>query len=467
MPRLMTLLAVFMLVLLVATTVLAQDDCPLFVESALLATETLCGETGRNEACYGNINLEAEPQPGIETFTFETPGDKTDLTTIQTLRLESLNLDAGLWGIALMRIQANLPDTGTENVTMLLFGNVELEAVNPTIVYPATIVGSDVVNVRIAPSVNAPAITTLQGGTAVVTTGRNEDSTWVRVRLPDSEDGGWIATELVTFQEGSVGDLEVVDRDLYTPDYGPMQAFIFRSGVDDSPCEGAPDSGILVQTPEGVGEVSLLINEVDIRLSSTAYLSAGLDTSGNRRIAVQMLEGEARIESEGVAQYLRAGQSLTVPLNDDGTAEGQPSQSERWDGRQESLPITPLEREIEIAAPYEPNPSAPVIRRIEISELPDDSTRENIFYTDLEGDASTLEIELVEVSDRRVAFQFEDTQINTSAEEQQAEAMLSRQTICTEGTQGTEALFRITIEDTTGLESNIVEYRITCGGFQE
>ena len=30
-----------------------------------------------------------------------------------------------------------------------------------------------------------------------------------------------------------------------------MQAFYFRSGIGDAPCAEAPNSGILIQTPEG------------------------------------------------------------------------------------------------------------------------------------------------------------------------------------------------------------------------
>ena len=36
-------------------------------------------------------------------------------------------------------------------------------------------------------------------------------------------------------------------------------------------------------------------------------------------------------------------------------------------------------------------------------------------------------------------------------------------TICTDGTEDINALFRITIVDSEGHESNVVEYRTTCG----
>ena len=39
-----------------------------------------------------------------------------------------MNASTGAWGVALMRIQANLPDTlPGQNVTMLIFGDVQIQ----------------------------------------------------------------------------------------------------------------------------------------------------------------------------------------------------------------------------------------------------------------------------------------------------------------------------------------------------
>ncbi|MFN8371430.1 MAG: hypothetical protein U0694_00925 [Anaerolineae bacterium] len=50
-------------------------DCPSFVEETLQTVSDLCGGTGRNQACYGNHSLDAEPQPGVDPFVFAAPGD--------------------------------------------------------------------------------------------------------------------------------------------------------------------------------------------------------------------------------------------------------------------------------------------------------------------------------------------------------------------------------------------------------
>ena len=49
-------------------------DCPTIVKTALDATNNVCSSTGRNQACYGNINLTALPQAGVSAFTFTKPG---------------------------------------------------------------------------------------------------------------------------------------------------------------------------------------------------------------------------------------------------------------------------------------------------------------------------------------------------------------------------------------------------------
>src|ERR1051325_10210747 len=77
---------------------LAQDACPAIVSSALTATHNACQDTERNQACYGNVLLTAEPQAGIDAFSFAQPGDKVDAGKIRTLTLSSLDETQKVWG---------------------------------------------------------------------------------------------------------------------------------------------------------------------------------------------------------------------------------------------------------------------------------------------------------------------------------------------------------------------------------
>src|SRR5579859_8058496 len=105
---------------------LAQaKNCPDVVKTALATTDKKCGSTGRNKACYGNIALDAEAQPGTANFNFTKPGDITNINSIRVIRLSPLDTKDNTWGIVVLRIQANLPDTTVgQNVTLLMFGDV-------------------------------------------------------------------------------------------------------------------------------------------------------------------------------------------------------------------------------------------------------------------------------------------------------------------------------------------------------
>ncbi|MDZ4763550.1 MAG: SH3 domain-containing protein [Chloroflexota bacterium] len=104
------------------------DTCPVLVEQALTRLDASCADLGRNQACYGNFRVEATPRATVSVFNFLQPGDVVSVNDLQTMRTRSLDVVSGEWGISVFRIQANLPDTlPGENVTMLIFGDVQLE----------------------------------------------------------------------------------------------------------------------------------------------------------------------------------------------------------------------------------------------------------------------------------------------------------------------------------------------------
>jgi hypothetical protein len=116
-----------------------------------------------------------------------------------------------------------------------------------------------------------------------------------------------------------------------------MQAFYFTSGIGDAPCAEAPDSGILIQTPKGVGEIRLRANNVDIRLGSTVYLQA---TPGDA-MSVSVIEGHATLTAEGQTQIVPSGAVGRVPLDANGVASGSPEYPQPYDfQRLQHLPVT-------------------------------------------------------------------------------------------------------------------------------
>jgi hypothetical protein len=236
----------------------AQDaTCPEIVDEALNAVDTLCGAMERNTACYGNVQLSATAQVGVEDFRFAAVGDIANLADIDTLELSPLDEAAEVWGMAVLSLQADIPDSlPGQNVTFILFGDVTIE--------------------------NAAGA-----------------------------------------------------------DQTPMQAFYLRTGISDSACETAPESGLLVQTPDGVEAVTFNINGVDVQVGSTVLFQA------QDELTVTTVEGTAILDFENEVYPAIAGTQLRLPLNEQGLPTSRPGFPEAYDeNRVNLLPLRPLPRAI-------------------------------------------------------------------------------------------------------------------------
>lgn len=290
-------------------------------------------DTARNQLCYGNVLLSITPRDDVSNLAFDTAGDLANITDILSLQLSSMSITDESWGIALMRLQANLPDTlPGQNVTFLLFGDVQIDDVEAG--SEAILTTTRAVNVRMRPSTTTNNImTSLPSGQTVVATGRLSDSSWVRIKVKDDVRGvGWVSAD---FLEGDLDRLVLIEPDAQV--WGPMQAFYFRTRMGDRPCEEAPDSGILIQTPEGAGKITLKVNDVEVRLGSTVYLQA---QPGNMMI-VTVVEGQATLTAGGQTQVVPAGTFSQVQLDAAGKAIGKPSYPQPYD--QAALQTLPLD----------------------------------------------------------------------------------------------------------------------------
>jgi hypothetical protein len=249
--------------LLSVTLVAAQDTCPTVVQEALSALDAKCQTTERNQACYGNIALTAIPQSGVTEFKFDAIGDIADLDDINTLDLAPLDPVSNQWGLVMMRVQADIPDSlPGQNVTFILFGDVTIQ--------------------------NAAV-------------------------------------------EGET----------------PMQAFYLTTGIGDANCADAPESGLMVQTPSGVKDVSFNVNGVDVQMGSTVIFQA----QPGQEMNVKTIEGKAILQVGEEIIPVVQGSEFTAPINENleiiEPGEVIPYEPEEV----EFLPIQSLEREIEIAPP--------------------------------------------------------------------------------------------------------------------
>jgi hypothetical protein len=303
--------------LLIAMPVLAQNtnDCPAMVQTALELVQTTCETTQRNEVCYGNGLLQAVGRNDAD-FVFEQVGDIVDVTNLESIQASALDLDNEVWGIALLQIQANLPETlPGQNVTMLFVGDVYAENRSEPLISVVLKTRAGV-NIRRQPTTSLNnVLRSISAGVDITATGRLADGSWVRV-IDDAHSVGWVSGELL---EGDISTLPVVEQDAGIT-YGAMQAFYFQSGITNQSCAETPTDGILLQTPEETAQIEFLINGVRVRLGSTVFVQA----YPGDYLYVTVLDGTAILTANGVSQTVPAGAIGRVSLGEDGMVSGTP-----------------------------------------------------------------------------------------------------------------------------------------------
>lgn len=113
--------------LISVSAALAQAaDCPAFVDQAINAVSDRCGTMGRNTVCYGNTSIDAEFSRSIDD-AFAAPGDTASVIHLQRLATAPLTPEQEIWGVAVLALQADLPDVAAgQNVTFIVFGDAEV-----------------------------------------------------------------------------------------------------------------------------------------------------------------------------------------------------------------------------------------------------------------------------------------------------------------------------------------------------
>lgn len=348
--RILIITSVLTLLVIPATTpsITAQSEetesCPQIVQLALDNVTDLCGLVGDNQACYGHVLVDAQPQVGVANFSFEEEGDIEELTNLQAIRLSPMDMVKGVWGVAVLKLRAYMQYTDPEVVTFLLFGDADIEnRVNR--VESIEVAATAYSNVRLRPSPNAGVLGVLAPGTTTEANGRTEDGMWVRVILPENGRVGWTYVPNLN-TDADIDTLEIVDGNASY--FGPMQAFTLRSGINDSACPESPQSGMLIQTPEGLAEVTLLVNEVSIQLQATAFVQA--DPGGEMSVGV--LSGQGWVEANGVRQPVFAGTQVRIPISEDLTSTAAPTGPEPYELADLSgLPLALLDNPVEVSNP--------------------------------------------------------------------------------------------------------------------
>lgn len=324
------------LVFLTSIHVFAQPDtCPDIVRQAIEVAGEVCKTTARNQACYGNLRLDAEVD--VPDLQFAKAGDLADIANLRSLTTYPMDEEAGIWGVAVLKLQANLPDTlPGQNVTFILFGDAKVESeISPELTNAPTLSAASTgnVNLRDGPGTTFAIQGSLTPGETITIIGRNESGDWLLI----SRDTGlaWVSALLVTV-DGELQELNVVEG--HTRYNAPMQAFRLRNGLDDGGCAEAPASGLIIQSPLGMN-VNFQINGVDVEMGSTALFRALSATV----LRVICLEGRVTITYQGQTVTLTPGESLDIQ---EGTPPGQVALYIL--GEAQSLPIVLLPEAISI-----------------------------------------------------------------------------------------------------------------------
>lgn len=307
-----TLIWSFVVLTITFVATAQTTPCPVYYQRAVTQAETACDDINRNQACYGNNAVNLIPFSNDTEINFAVPGDLADVEVIRVLSLSALNTESGEWGISMMRLLANINPSNTDDVTLLLFGDVEMEdASEHTITQPITT--NSIANVRQYPNTTATVIASFPDNLPLNAVGRTEDGSWIQIHDTASNTSGWIHSDLLTGD--NIETLQVIEST--QPYYGPMQAFYFRgeSASGQVGCNAIPSDGLLIQTPEGVGRVTLWVNEVTIDFLSNSGATALVSPNIDDVMTVDMLEGTASVQSDNGGYVAVAGSSVTVETN--------------------------------------------------------------------------------------------------------------------------------------------------------
>lgn len=317
----------------VSGSVIAQSvDCAAMAQKAIEATRKICAGIEHNQACYGNVKVEIKPRPNVR-LAFAKAGDVAPLASLEAISTSLFDADSKTWGLVLMNIRADLVN---DSLTALAFGQVTLgngsAASNDFVALEITVAEPTGANLRAEPKVDGEVVRQVYSGDYLRAIGRIADSSWIRIV------DGWISKDVIR-ATGDLSVLQVVEPDSTIDDvYGPMQTFNLHTGLEDSPCAGAPESGLLLQTPSAVS-TTLVVNGAMLNVTGTLLLQTTTDS----KTVLSVLEGQVFYDED---KQLNPSERMEYGFQGDNVVYGSPSEYDYANARY--LPLVLFPREIEL-----------------------------------------------------------------------------------------------------------------------
>lgn len=310
MKKLLPFIKLLLFVLLSISLTGAQESCEALFNDALIQMGDSCDTMGRNEACYGFQQVKAAFLSPSRANSFANPGDTASVSDMVAISTSRFNANTGEWGIAVMNLQANLPNTlPGQNVTFILLGDVEVEnAVPPAMAFQGNdgievVVNVQAVNLRSGPSDNYTVVGGAVEQDILIADGLSQNGEWLRVI--HNNHPAWISRSVLA-ENPATNRLPIISDALRTP----MQSFYLRTGLGQAGCEEAPENILFVQGPDEI-TINLTVNGANITLGSSGALRI-VEIDGEPFLEVIVFDGIFTVE--GVT--IRAGQHSLVCLGE-------------------------------------------------------------------------------------------------------------------------------------------------------
>jgi hypothetical protein len=111
----------------VTTTAAQPATCEPVVEDALAVAGESCSELAHNTACYGHTRVQAAFRETDAEVIFGSPADQVEVALVEQMQTSAYDEASGEWGVAVMNVQADVPDTlPGQGVIFLLLGEAQV-----------------------------------------------------------------------------------------------------------------------------------------------------------------------------------------------------------------------------------------------------------------------------------------------------------------------------------------------------
>lgn len=273
--------------------------CPARTLLALARAASTCYGQSRGEACYANGLVESTVFAASSATSLAQPGDRRAVSELSSISVLPHEEDIS---VASLYIQGNLTDAEQRSIVLMLLGEASLTNQVPPLAQ-SVVQATGALNIRRAPQPDSEIIARLGVGGTTIANGRTAAADWLRVRVPNSNDLGWVSAASAAL-DGNPLSLSVVRPG--EPLLRPYQYFTFSS-VTASLCDGALPFGLLLQTPV---KTQLRINNVDLLLSGTFFFQS------DDLLSIHVLQGEAVALVADQEIFIPAAARLSISSDD-------------------------------------------------------------------------------------------------------------------------------------------------------